>query len=262
MIDVHTHVLPGIDDGPAAMDGSLELGRAAAAAGTTTLVATPHVTWDIPNTAADVSAGVAAAQRAFDEAGIPIRIRTGGELAISRAAELPEDELHGLRLGGGEWLLAECPLSPVAAGFETILLHLQSRGHRILLAHPERCPTLQRSPDKLRDLLAAGMLTQITAGSLTGQFGSTVRGFTLDLLEAGMVHVVASDTHDALRRPPGMTTGLQAGEEDLPGLLDHTGWLTEEVPRAILEGGPVPPRPGPPPARRKRGLFRRGGRSR
>lgn len=265
MIDLHTHVLPGIDDGPPTMEGSVDLARAAEAAGTTTLVATPHVTWDIPNDAAGVAAGVEATQRAIDEAGVGLRVRTGGELAISRAAELDDDELRGLRLGGGEWLLAECPLSPVAAGFDGILMHLQQRGHRILLAHPERCPALQRAPDKLAELVAAGMLTQITAGSLNGVFGQTVRRFTLELLEAGIVHAVASDAHDAVRRGPDMTGGLRAGEEELPGLLDHARWLTVDVPAAILDGGPVPRPPGPPPQRRRRGLgalLSRGGRSR
>ena len=262
MIDLHSHVLPGVDDGAPTVEASLEMARIAVATGTTDLVATPHVTFDIPTSSRTVHDGVAALQPELDAAGIGLRLHTGGELGITRATELDDAELAALRLGGGEWLLAECPLSPVAAGFETILLHLQSRGHRILLAHPERCPTLQQAPDKLRDLLAAGMLSQITAGSITGQFGSTVRRFTLELLEQGLVHTVASDAHDALRRPPGVADGLRAGEEELPGLLDHAEWLTEEVPLAVLDGGPVPPRPGPPPARRKRGLFRRGGRSR
>ena len=262
MIDLHPHVLSGIDDGPPGLEGSVELARAAEAAGTTTLVATPHVTWDTPNTAAIVADGVATTQRALDEAGVDVRVRQGAELGISRAAELPDDELAGFRLGGGEWLLAECPLSPAAAGFEAILQHLQARGHRILLAHPERCPALQRAPDKLRQMLAGGMACQITAGSLTGVFGSTVRRFTSDLLEEGMVHAVASDAHDAVRRPPGMAEALHAADEELPGLLDHAGWLTVEVPGAILDGGPLPRRPGPPPRRRKKGLFRRASRSR
>ena len=96
MIDLHSHVLPGIDDGPATLEGSLELARAAAAAGTTTLVATPHITWDLPNTGETVADGVAALQPAFDEAEIPIRIRTGGELAVSKAVELPDDELRAI----------------------------------------------------------------------------------------------------------------------------------------------------------------------
>ena len=256
MIDLHTHVLPGIDDGPAAVDGSLALAREAVRAGTTEMVATPHVTWDIPNTAAIVRSGVDALQPALDEAGVALTLRTGGEVAISRAAELGDDELRALHLGGGEWLLAECPLNVAAAGFDTLLLHLQNRGHRILLAHPERSPALQRSPETLRGLVSAGMLTQITAGSLTGAFGSTVQAFAYDLVAEDLVHNVASDTHDAVRRPPGMRAALETAERDLPGLLDRAEWLCTDVPRAVIDGGPIPPAPGPAPERRRRGLFR------
>src|SRR5690606_9286370 len=107
VIDLHSHVLPGVDDGPRTVEGSIELAKAAAESATTELVATPHVTWDIPTSAATVHEGVAALQAELDAAGIALRLRTGGEVAISRAAELDEEELAGLRLGGGEWLLAE-----------------------------------------------------------------------------------------------------------------------------------------------------------
>ncbi len=262
MIDLHTHVLPGIDDGPATVEGSLELARAAADAGTTEIVATPHVTWEIANTAQTVAGGVAALQPQLDAAGIGIRLRTGGELAISRASDLDDDELARLRLGGGEWLLAECPLTSTAAGFETLLHRLQARGHRIVLAHPERSPVLQRSPDKLRAFVDAGMLTSITASSLTGRFGSTVQRFTHDLVVEELVHNVASDAHDTQRRPPGMAAAIAEADADLPGLAERTEWLCVDVPRAILDGGPVPRAPNDTPRRRKRGWFRRGGRSR
>jgi len=264
VIDLHTHVLPGVDDGPATVEGSLELARLAAERGTTEIVATPHVSWDVPTSAATVAEGVAALQPRLDEEGIAIRLRTGGELAISRATELDDEELRGLRLGGGEWILAECPLSSAATGFDALLHHLQARGNRILLAHPERSPVLQRDPAKLRAFLDAGMLASITAGSLVGRFGSTVQRFTHDLVEEGLVHNVASDAHDARRRPPGMAGPLREADADLPGLADRTEWMCVDVPRAILDGGPVPRPPGDAPRRRSRHrrLLRRGGRSR
>lgn len=262
MIDLHTHVLPGIDDGPASVDGSLELARGAAAAGVTEIVATPHVSWNVPTSAATVAAGVEALQPQLDAEGVGIRLRRGGELAISRATELDDDELRALRLGGGEWLLAECPLSAAATGFDTLLHHLQARGHRILLAHPERSPLLQRDPAKLRALVDAEMLASVTAGSLVGRFGSTVQRFTHELVEEGLVHNVASDAHDARRRPPGMAAEIAAADAELPGLAERTEWMCVEVPRAILDGGPVPAPPGDPPRRRRRSLLRRVARSR
>ena len=262
MIDLHSHVLPGIDDGPASVEGSLAIARAAVEAGTTTLAATPHVTWDLPNTAATVAEGIAALQPVLDAAEIPLRLVAGGELAASRARELPEEELEGLRLGGGEWLLVECPLSVAAVGFDTLVYELQARRHRVLLAHPERSPALHREPERIEMLVDAGALCSITAGSLTGRFGSTVKRFTFDLVERGLVHNVASDAHDVVRRPPGMAAPLEEADGELPGLADHAEWLTVDVPDAILACAPVPPPPGPPPKRRRRGLLRRAGRSR
>ena len=262
MIDLHTHVLPGIDDGPATVEESIELARRAAADGTTLLVATPHVTWDLPqNDAARIAAGVEAMEAELARAGVGIELRTGGELAISRAHELSDDELRGLHLGGGDWLLAECPLSTVATGFDTALQTLAGRGHRIVLAHPERSPVLQKDPELLRGLVRNGMVTSVTAGAMTGAFGSTVKRFVFWMFEEDLVHSIASDAHDARRRPPGMSAALAAGESELPGFAERAEWLTVSVPRAILDGGSIPEAPGPVPKRR-RGLFRRAARLR
>ena len=264
MIDLHTHVLPGIDDGPATVEGSISLARAAAAAGTTTLVATPHVTWDLPdNDAPRIAAGVEALEAELTRAGVEIALRTGGEVAVTRAHGLSEPELRGLRLGGGDWLLVECPLTAVSSGFDTALEAVAERGHRIVLAHPERSPMLQKDADLLRRFVSSGMLTSVTAGALVGRFGSTVKRFALWMLAEDLVHNVASDAHDATRRPPGMREGLAAADAELPGVAERAEWLTLSVPRAILDGGPIPEAPGPVPApRRRRGLFRRDARQR
>ena len=263
MIDLHAHVLPGIDDGPPTLDESLELARRAVADGTATMVATPHVTWDLPgNTSARIAAAVTALQDELDRAAIGLRLATGGELAITRAYELDDDELAALRLGGGPWLLAECPLSPSAPGFDAALNALAGRGHRIVLAHPERCPALHRDPALLRRLVEAGMLTAVTAGALLGRFGKDVRRFALWMFEHDLVHSVASDAHDAVRRPPGIREGLAAADAELPGVAERAEWLTLSVPAAILAGNPIPEAPGPVPARRRRGLLRRAARSR
>ena len=260
MIDLHTHVLPGIDDGPAGVEGSLELARVAAAGGVRTIAATPHITWDLPNTAATVADGVAALQPQLDAAGIDVRLVTGGEIAASRARELPDEELSALKLARGEWLLVECPLSVAAIGFDQVLYELQARGHRVVLAHPERSPALHRDPDKVEAFVDAGMLASITAGSLTGQFGQTVKRFTLELIERGLVHNLTSDAHDAQRRPPAMAQALEVLADELPGSEEHGRWWTEDVPDAIISGRPVPAAPGPPPQRkRRRRLFRRAG---
>ena len=249
MIDLHCHILPGVDDGPPTLDETLALARTQVAAGVTRVTATPHVTWDIPTTSQQVIEGVASVNQALREAAIPLEVLTGGEIAITRAADLDDDELRALALGGGPWILVESPLTPSAAGFDNVLHHLQARGHRILLAHPERCPAFIREPERLSSLVHAGMLTSITAGALVGRFGGTVARYAHELVRDGLVHNVASDAHDTRRRPPGMRDELFEA-----GYGEHAGWWCEEVPAAIIAGTEIPhPPPAPLPAKRKRG---------
>jgi len=257
VIDLHCHILPGVDDGPPTLEDTLALARTQAAVGVRRVLATPHVTWDIPTTSQQVTDGVAAVNAALRENGIELEVLPGGEIAISRAADLDDGELRAFGLGGGPWLLVESPLTPSAGNFDTVLRHLQSRGHRIVLAHPERCPAFIREPERLASLVHTGMVTSITAGALVGRFGGTVARYAHELVRDGMVHNVASDAHDTRRRPPGMRDELWEA-----GYGEHVEWWCDEVPAAIVSGGEVPhPPPAPLPARRKRsglgGLLRR-----
>lgn len=252
VIDLHCHVLPGIDDGPQTTDAALELALTALEAGTTTMVATPHVSWDWPDNDAELIARhVARMNAALHDAAIDVEILAGAEVAMTRAADLDDDELTALHLGGGPYLLVECPYSPAASGFEGLTTALLDRGHRIVLAHPERCPAFQRDRTALERIVANGVLSSITAGSLAGRFGRDVRRFAHELVRDGLVHNVASDAHDTIRRPPGTAADLEA--EGLGALAD---WLTREVPEAVLDGTPVPKAPILPPAERQ-GLFGR-----
>src|SRR3954454_15226197 len=233
------------------MKASLALARAHVAAGVRQVWATPHVTWDIPTSSEQVVSGVAEVNAALATEELPLEVLTGGEIAITRASELGDDELRALALGGGPWLLVESPLTPSAGRFDHALHHLQSRGHRILLAHPERCPAFQREPERLASLVHAGMLTSITAGALVGRFGGTVARYAHELVRDGLVHNVASDAHDTRRRPPGMRDELFEA-----GYGEHAGWWCEEVPAAIIAGTEIPhPPPAPLPAKRKRGRL-------
>jgi len=239
VIDLHCHLLPGIDDGPDNMDESLNLARVAAAGGIRTIVATPHVSTEWDNDAHTIAALAADVSGQLAAHGIPLAVRTGAEVGLSRAMELPADELAALGLGGGPWLLVECPHQAHAVGLEEQLLALGARGHRVVLAHPERCPSIQRDPQMLERLLAAGMIGSVTAGALTGRFGGDVRRFALELVRQGMVHNVASDAHDSMRRPPSIAAEL--AEAGLDRLKD---WASGSVPVAVLAGASLPP--GPP----------------
>jgi protein-tyrosine phosphatase len=240
VIDLHCHILPGIDDGPRTMEDSVALAGAAFAGGTRTIVATPHVSWQWPdNDAEGIGAGVRAVNATLRDAGIAIDVFAGAEVALSRAVDLEPAELRALRLGSGPWLLVECPLTPEAPGLEQGLGALRMQGHRIVLAHPERCPVFQREPQRLAELVTLGMLTSVTASAFTGHFGGVVKRFAFELLRSGLVHSVASDAHDAVRRPPALATELAKA-----GLGDHVSRAAHEAPAAILRGGDVP---APPP---------------
>jgi protein-tyrosine phosphatase len=237
VIDLHSHILPGLDDGPRTLEGSLELARAAVAEGTATMLATPHVNDYADIGPEEVAAGLDVLRPALVEAGIPLEVLPGGEIAIWKLADLDAAALRALALGGGPYLLVESPFSPMAGEFEPPVLDLQAQGHRVLLAHPERCPAFQREPARLRRLVEAGVLVQVTAGSISGAFGASVKRFTAALLRDELVHVVASDAHDAVNRPPGLRAAFAALEQA------QAAWMTEAVPRAILDGAELPERP-------------------
>jgi protein-tyrosine phosphatase len=247
MIDLHCHLLPGIDDGPADLGGTLAMAKLHVKAGVELVAATPHVAWDMPNEAETIDLRLADVHAALAAAEIPLRVVRGAEIDVHQAVKLTDEQLRALALGGGPWLLLEAPLQ-AGAGFAPVAYALLERGHGVLIAHPERSPLLQRDPDGLRELVRAGAATQVTAASFAGSFGRTVREYAERLLEAGLVHSVASDAHDTFRRPPGMAEPLRAaGLDELIPLLAH------EAPAAILAGDPLPTAPR---WTRRRGVLR------
>jgi protein-tyrosine phosphatase len=123
-------------------------------------------------------------------------------------------------------------------GLESLVLGLVRDGHKVVLAHPERCPALRREPRIVAALADAGVAMSVTAGSLTGRFGRDVRRYARELADAALIHNVTSDAHDAQDRPPGL-----AAEIERAGMGPLAPWLTREVPAAILAGEELPPRP-------------------
>jgi protein-tyrosine phosphatase len=240
MIDLHCHLLPGIDDGPRTMAESVAMARVAEAAGISTIVATPHVNHRFPNGAAAIKELAAAVSLSVAEAGLSLQVLPGAEIALAHVVELDGEELSSLELGASGWLLVEPPPVPEGISVDVLLLAVQRRGHRVLLAHPERCAAFQRDPRQLAALVDAGMLTSITAGSLVGRFGESVRRFALELADEGLVHNVVSDAHDDRMRAPSIASELAAA-----GLGQLAPWLTEDVPAAVLAGEAAPPPPPP-----------------
>jgi protein-tyrosine phosphatase len=248
VIDLHCHILPGLDDGPANVDFSVAMARAAVDAGVHVTVATPHVRSDHPTEPDAIADGVAELNQALTAAEVELSVLAGAEVSLGKAAKLDDATLAELCLGSGHSLLVECPYRSIDVDIEGILGDLQARGFAPVLAHPERCPIFQRDPTRLTRLVNGGALCSITAASLGGGFGVTVRRFALDLLYDGLVHNVASDAHDHLHRRPDIASGFESAEAEVPGIRGQASWFTVTAPVAIVTGrGSLPPRPDPPP---------------
>jgi protein-tyrosine phosphatase len=250
MIDLHAHILPGLDDGPSSLEESIAMARVALAGGTRALATTTHVDNHFALSPADLGAARAALTKRLAETGIELELLAGGEIAPARLADLDDEALRGLTLGGGPYVLLECPLTPGNAGLDFMVADLQRRGFGVVLGHPERSPALLRDPARLAALTERGALAQVTTGSLIGAFGGVVQRAAISMLEQGLVHVLASDAHDAVRRPPDLRTGDVLDDAQL-------AWMTVEAPAAIVAGRPLPERPPLPRPRGLRRLARR-----
>ena len=253
MIDLHAHILPGLDDGPRTLDESAEMAAAAVAAGTRVLATTSHINRGFGLLPEDLAAAREQVSRRLREDGIPLEVVQGGEVSTSRVEGLDGTDLRALTLGDGPWLLLECPLSPVAPPMEPVVAALRRRGVEVLLAHPERSPAFMRSPRALERLLELGALAQVTSTALSGRFSEMVRKIAFGMLERGHVQVIASDGHSADGRPPDLMCALEAMERRYEDPRELFDWLTAAVPAALITGEPPPPRPPMP----KRGLLRR-----
>src|SRR4051812_14359651 len=180
MIDLHTHVLPGIDDGPDDMVGSVAMAEVAAAAGTRTLVATPHVRDDHPRVKIErIQEDAATVNRVVRDYGIEVFVVPGAEMSLASAVVLTDEQLDLATLGGnGRDLLVETPYERLPAIFEDLLTSVVERGYRVTLAHPELNSSFQAEPERLERLVAAGtVLVQLTAASFTRKRRSRSRAF-------------------------------------------------------------------------------------
>jgi protein-tyrosine phosphatase len=250
MIDLHSHILPGLDDGARTIDDALEIARAAVADGITTIAATPHVREDYPTTADAMERGVQQLRTALESAGIELELLPGGEVAVEQLDRLSHDELRRFALGGNRrYLLIETPYRNWPLVFGEIVPILASFEMRPVIAHPERNGAVQADIGKVAELVQAGALIQVTAASLDGRLGSRARTCARKLLDAELVHMVGSDAHRAGIREVGLS-----GAREAIGAPELARWLTESVPQAIVDQTELPFRPA---RRRRPGLFGR-----
>lgn len=248
MIDLHSHVLPGLDDGAASLEESLGIARAAAADGTVALAGTPHVREvDYPTAPEAMEHALGAVRAAVAADGIEIAILGGGELALDRLGALSNDDLRRFGLGGSaRYVLLEMPYLDWPLELRDRAFELQLRGFTPVLAHPERNPAVQEQPALLAELVQAGVLVQLTAASVDGRGGRRAQKTASVLLDAGLAHLIASDAHAPSVREVGLSSAVAALGD--PALAT---WLTTDVPAAIVAGEPAPARVAAAASRRR-----------
>lgn len=235
MIDLHSHVLPGLDDGARSMAEAADLARTAVDDGVTVIAATPHVRSDFPTTPAQMEEGVRALRAELAAREIPLEVVHGGEVALDGLAHLDEADLRRFSFGQqGQYLLLECPYHGSPVQLAPAINELLRAGLTPILAHPERNPDVVARPERIASVVELGALVQVTAASVDGRFGRPVRKASERLLELGLVHVLASDAHGPHIRGAGLAAAAaKIGDPTL------TRYLTYEVPRAILAGDPA-----------------------
>ena len=251
MIDLHSHVLPGIDDGPADLDESLAFARDAAADGTRTLAATPHLRHDHPNVRPEELAGRCERlnERLPEELELTVVPAAEVDLLWAQRASPEALRLASYRQRGTD-LLLETPYGPLSGSFESLLFRVAVQGFRILLAHPERSPSFQADPSRLTELVRRGVLVQVTAQSLASRNRrSRSRRLALALIEEGMGHVIASDAHRGGAERPPLSAGVRAAAEVAPARAE---WMVTDAPAAILAGEPLPDAPAEASGARRR----------
>jgi protein-tyrosine phosphatase len=239
LIDLHCHILPGLDDGAQDAQDSIAMARQAQEDGVSSVCATPHLRDDHDVRIEEISARVQDLQQLVDAEGVPVRILPGGELAQERAEHLSERELSLATLGGGgRWLLLEPAPGPLASVLFDAARRLMQSGFAAVVAHPERHADALLE-DRLAELAGIGCLVQWTAEFVAHAADDDL---VLQMARKGLVHLLGSDAHSARAGRP---VRLASAFVRLSSVCsaERLRWIADEAPRAIVSGDLVAPAP-------------------
>jgi len=236
MIDIHSHILPGVDDGAKTLEDALQLLRMAVADGVTTQVLTPHIRpTRYINDPRHIRAVFSEFVQTVREHDIPINLHLSAEVRIGPEVMmlLQRDDFPWL----GSWegkraFLLEFPFQNIPFGSLNLVEWLIDRDILPIIAHPERNREIQQNMEKLVPFIEAGCITQLTGASLSGKFGQEAKQSATDLLQAGHVTVMATDTHNATHRPPDLKSSLEMAAEIIGEEKAYT--LVYDVPAQLL----------------------------
>ena len=243
VIDLSAHLLhglPGLTDTPPDLESALAMARGITEAGTTTVVATATMAAPDPALIGLADAARTALAAAVREEGIDLDILPGLELSLDAVAGLDDESLVQCTIGrGGRWLLVALPDTGWPIALPALMQSLEMRGLGIVIAHPERCESVQLSPDRLRDPIGRGALIQVDCSSFGGWHGARAERSAYGLLRAGMANVLASGAHWDRPYPLGLEAGLLASEHVLRRTRAELMWMVETGPSRIVAGEPV-----------------------
>jgi protein-tyrosine phosphatase len=233
MIDLHAHILPGVDDGAQDMEEALEMARVGVEDGLQHLVATPHTGLGKSTTKADVQEQVASLQENLQAEGIPLQLHVGAEVYIdSNLSQLVMEE-RAFTIDGSRYLLLELPFQQYPIYTGQVIFSAQTKGIVPILAHPERNRVLQGNLGLLEDLVRRGVLIQVNAGSLLGSFGHRVQRTAEAMLVHNLSHIIASDAHSLYFRPPVLSEAV-AYASKLVGGREAEAMVTT-VPQSVID---------------------------
>ncbi len=238
MVDLHHHLLPGLDDGSPDLATSLEMARIAVADGITHVVCTPHANSRFPFDPAVIAERVDELQAALKAENIPLTLGRGCDFHLSY--DNVQDALaspHRFTINAHDYLLIELPDYSLSPNLNETFYELRLGGLIPILTHPERNPTLQRDPQRLLAWLRDGLLMQVTAGSLLGHMGKGAERLARQMLDNRWVHFLATDAHDTKRRPPQMRKAHDMVSRRCDP--DYANLLCQHNPLAVFNGRPL-----------------------